>query len=97
MKSTLKEQVRKILVEKEKLIVALKSTKFIEKIFPSDANFILIKVDDANYRYQQFLDNGVVVRNRSNQPLCENCLRITIGNKEENERVIELLKSFNNG
>ena len=97
LQSTLKAQVRKILVEKEKLIVALKSTKFIEKIFPSDANFILIKVDDANFRYQQFLDNGVVVRNRSNQPLCENCLRITIGNKEENERVIELLKSFNNG
>ena len=97
LQNTFSTQVRKILVEKEKLIVALKSTKFIEKIFPSDANFILIKVDDANYRYQQFLDNGVVVRNRSNQPLCENCLRITIGNKEENERVIELLKSFNNG
>ena len=97
LQSTLKAQVRKILVEKEKLIIALKSTKFIVKIFPSDANFILVKVDDANFRYQQFLDNGVVVRNRSNQPLCENCLRITIGNKEENERVIELLKSFNNG
>ena len=84
-------------MERNKLIEALLKCEFVEKIYPSDANFILIKVDDANYRYQQFLDNGVVVRNRSNQPLCENCLRITIGNKEENERVIELLKSFNNG
>ncbi len=97
IQSTLKAQVKKILVEKEKLIVTLKSTKFIEKIFPSDANFILVKVDDANYRYQQFIEKGIVVRNRSNQPLCENCLRITIGNKEENEQVIEALKTFNNG
>ncbi len=96
LQSTLKAQVRKILVEKEKLVSALKATKFIVKVFPSDANFILVKVDEATYRYQQFLDNGVVVRNRSNQPLCENCLRITLGNKEENERLMEVLKILNN-
>lgn len=96
LQSTLKAQVRKILVEKEKLVSALKATKFIVKVFPSDANFILVKVDEATYRYQQFLDNGVVVRNRSNQPLCENCLRITVGNKEENERLMEVLKILNN-
>ena len=70
--------------------------EFVEKIYPSDANFILIKVDDGNFRYQQFIENGVVVRNRSNQPLCENCLRISIGTKEETEQIIELLKTFNN-
>jgi histidinol-phosphate aminotransferase len=96
LQSTLKAQVRKILVEKEKLVSALKATKFIKKVFPSDANFILVKVDEATYRYQQFLENGVVVRNRSNQPLCENCLRITVGNKEENERLMEVLKILNN-
>ena len=96
LQSTLKAQVRKILVEKEKLVSALKATKFIVKVFPSDANFILVKVDEATYRYQQFLDNGFVVRNRSNQPLCENCLRITVGNKEENERLMEVLKILNN-
>ena len=96
LQSTLKAQVRKILVEKEKLVSALKATKFIVKVFPSDANFILVKVDEATYRYQQFLENGVVVRNRSNQPLCENCLRITVGNKEENERLMEVLKILNN-
>lgn len=73
---------------------ALLKITFVEKIYPSDANFLLIKVDDANKRYQQFLDNRIVIRNRSNQPLCENCLRITIGTKEENLKLIETLKSL---
>lgn len=96
LQSTMPTQVRKILVERNKLIEALSKCEFVEKIYPSDANFILIKVDDANFRYQQFTENGVVVRNRSNQPLCENCLRISIGTKEETEQIIELLKTFNN-
>lgn len=94
LQGTLKPQLKKIVSERKKLIEALKSVSFIEKIFPSDANFLLIKVDDANKRYQQFLDNGIVVRDRSNQPLCENCLRITVGTKEENLNLIETLKSF---
>ena len=91
--STLDFQVKKILLEREKLFKALETVDFIEKVIPSDSNFILIKVDDADLRYQQFIDNGIVVRNRSNQPLCENCLRITIGTKDENEKVIQLLKT----
>jgi histidinol-phosphate aminotransferase len=94
LQGTLKPQLKRILGEKKKLKDALLNFSFIEKIYPSDANFLLIKVDDANKRYQQFLDNGIVVRNRSNQPLCENCLRITIGTKEENLNLIETLKSF---
>lgn len=94
--STMPAQVKKILVEKKRLETALSRSSFVEKVYPSDANFILFKVDDANFRYQQFIDNGVVVRNRSNQPLCENCLRISIGTKEETEQIIELLKTFNN-
>ena len=96
LQSTMPTQVRKILIERNKLIEALSKCEFVEKIYPSDANFILIKVDDANFRYQQFIENGVVVRNRSNQPLCENCLRISIGTKEETEQIMELLKTFNN-
>lgn len=94
--STMPAQVKKILVEKKRLETALAKCSFVEKVYPSDANFIFFKVDDANFRYQQFLENGVVVRNRSNQPLCENCLRISIGTKEETEQIIELLKTFNN-
>ena len=94
LQATLKPQLKKILIERNKLKSALLNYSFIEKVFPTDANFILIKVDDANKRYQQFLENGIVVRNRSNQPLCENCLRITVGTKEENLNLIEILKTF---
>jgi len=79
------------------LLKQLLEVNFIEKIYPSDANFTLIKVDDANLRYQQLLEKGIVVRNRSLQPLCTNCLRITIGTKEENELLINTLKSIQNG
>ena len=96
LQNSLSTQVKKILVQKKKLIETLSRCEFVKNIYPSDANFILIKVDNSNLRYQQFLDNGVVVRNRSNQPLCDNCLRISIGTKEETEQVIELLKTFNN-
>lgn len=94
--STMPAQVKKIIVERKRLETVLAKCNFVEKVFPSVANFILIKVDDANFRYQQFIENGVVVRNRSNQPLCENCLRISVGTKEETEQIIELLKTFNN-
>ena len=94
LQGTLKPQLKKILSERTKLNEALLNFSFVEKIYPSDANFFLIKVDDANKRYQQFLDNGIVIRNRSNQPLCENCLRITIGTKEENLNLIKILKTF---
>lgn len=91
--STLEFQVKKIITERERLAKELKKITFIEKVIPSDANFILVKVDDANLRYEQFIENGIVVRNRSNQPLCDNCLRITVGTKQENEKVIQLLKT----
>lgn len=96
LQRTVASQIKKIVIERKKLTKALSKSEFVQKIYPSDANFILIKVDDADFRYQQFLENGIVVRNRSNQPLCENCLRISIGTKEENEQIIQLIKTFNN-
>jgi histidinol-phosphate aminotransferase len=92
--NTLTAQVKKIVSERENVINSLKSITLIERIFPSDANFILIKVDDAIYRYNQLIQAGIVVRNRSSQSLCDNCLRITIGTKEENNQLISILKSL---
>ena len=92
--TTLDFQVKKIINERIKMLQTLSLISFIKKIYPSDANFILIKVDDANKRYNQLIEIGIVIRNRSNQPLCENCLRITIGTKEENEQLITVLKSL---
>lgn len=88
------EQIQTILDERERLTVALKSIAYIEKIYPSDANFLLIKVDDANRRYQQLVEEGVIVRNRTKEPLCNNCLRITVGNPNENKILVQTLQNL---
>ncbi|RXR28702.1 histidinol-phosphate transaminase [Flavobacterium piscinae] len=92
--NTLVAQIKKIISERESLLKSLQEVNCIEQVFASDTNFILIRVDDANLRYNQLIQAGIVVRNRSNQPLCENCLRITIGTKEENVQLITTLKSL---
>lgn len=90
----IKKQITDIQLEREFLYKHLIQVSFIEKIYPSDANFILIKVDNANKRYQQLIENGIVIRNRTTQPLCENCLRITIGTSTENLKLINTLKAL---
>ncbi|MSP85770.1 MAG: histidinol-phosphate transaminase [Flavobacteriaceae bacterium] len=87
-------EIELILDNKRKLVEQLYQIDFIEKIFPSDANFVLIKVDDASKRYNQLIDFGIVIRNRTNQLLCENCLRITIGTNLENEKLINVLQTL---
>lgn len=91
-----KEEVTKILTERSHLIEALKAVSFVETIYPTDANFILAKVDNATLRYKQLLERGVVVRNRTTQPLCENTLRFTVGTQKENESLINALKRLSN-
>ena len=92
--SEIKSQVFDLMVEKQLLIKELLQVNFIQKVFKSDANFVLIEVDDADARYDQLLKKGIVVRNRSRQPLCTNCLRITIGTKEENTKLINAFKEL---
>lgn len=89
-----KDQVKTILKERTALVKALKNIKFVLKIYPTDANFVLIKVDDATKRYTQLIEKGIVVRNRANQPLCENCLRFTVGTLVENKKLIKVLKQI---
>ncbi|WP_090297590.1 histidinol-phosphate transaminase [Flagellimonas zhangzhouensis] len=89
------QEVQQILNERDELIKALNGLEFIEEIYPTDANFVLAKVDDANKRYQQLLDKQVVVRNRSTQPLCGNTLRFTVGTPDENKKLIAILKALN--
>ena len=87
-------QVETLLNERNRLINAFKSVSFIKKIYPSEANFILIKVDDANKRYEELIKNGIVVRNRSSQLHCENCLRISVGTSSENTQLLSLLNTL---
>lgn len=93
-KITVQQEVSTILIEREKLNQTLKEVSFVSKIFPTDANFILAKVDDATQRYNQLLAKGIVVRNRTTQPLCENTLRFTVGTASENEKLIMALKAL---
>jgi histidinol-phosphate aminotransferase len=90
----IKIEIDLLLIEKASLKNELSQLPFVEKVYESDANFILIKVDDAQKRYNQLIQNGIVIRNRSNQPLCENCLRITIGTQTENKQLLQVLKSL---
>lgn len=87
-------QVLELLLQRKSMINNLKEIDFIKKIYPTDANFILIKVDDAIQRYNQLIQKGIVVRNRSSQALCNNCLRISIGTEKENKKLISTLKSL---
>jgi histidinol-phosphate aminotransferase len=72
----------------------LKEFDFVKTIHPSDSNFILVKVTDADKLYQYLLLHGIIVRNRSNEPLCNNCIRITVGTQTENEKLLNALNNY---
>ena len=90
----IKKNIDLVLNQRKLLVSCLEKLDFIEKIYKSDSNFLLVKVDNADLRYNQLLKNGIIVRNRSNQPLCQNCLRITIGTENENNSLIKILNQL---
>jgi len=94
-KTKIRSEIASIIKEREELLKVLLEVNFVEKIYPTEANFILIKVDDANKRYDELIAKGIVIRNRTTQPLCENTLRLTIGTAEENKKLIEALNQIN--
>ncbi|RZV60264.1 MAG: histidinol-phosphate transaminase [Flavobacteriaceae bacterium] len=87
-------QVSELKKNRKRLIQELETVTIIKKIYPTDANFLLVKVDDANKRYNDLINKGIVVRNRSNQVGCHNCLRLTVGTENENKKLIEVLKTL---
>ena len=89
-------EIKAIKQEREQLMNSLKSINFISNIYPSDCNFVLVKVDDATKRYNQLIQLGIVIRNRTTQPLCENCLRFTVGTTTENKKLLQALKELQN-
>ena len=88
------QNIKNIVAQRSWMEQQLKPFNFIRKIYPSDSNFILVKVDDADKLYQYLLLNRIIVRNRTNEPLCENCIRITIGTEIENHSLINALKNY---
>ncbi len=88
----IKEKVTTILEERTKLQQSLSTLSCVESVYPTDANFLLVKVNDADKMYHSLVDKGIIVRNRNKISLCMNCLRITVGTPEENEELISKLK-----
>lgn len=86
--------VDEILNQRDKLVKALKGVRIVDKVFPTDSNFILARVQDATATYHYLADNKIIVRDRSRVALCYNCLRITVGTPEENEALIKALKQL---
>jgi histidinol-phosphate aminotransferase len=88
------EWIKEVVQQKELVVNELNNFSFVKNIYQSDANFILMKVDDADQLYQYLASNEIVVRNRSKETSCENCLRISIGTPEENENLLSALKKY---
>ena len=87
-----KNNITAIISERNQLIRDLQNVEIVEKVYTSDANFLLVQVDDANLRYKQLVKLGIIVRNRTTQILCDNCLRFTVGTADENKKLINTLK-----
>ena len=88
----IKKNISIILEERDQLRTVLSSLDFVKTVYPSDANFLLVKVTNAKNIYNQLMQKGIILRDRSNVTLCENCLRITIGTPEENKALIDNMK-----
>lgn len=84
--------VVKILEERRRMVASLQQLPMVEKVYPSQANFLLVKVKDATATYNYLAENNVIVRNRNNVTLCQGCLRITIGSQKENTILLSLLR-----
>lgn len=86
--------VDELLEERTRLIEVLRTKKFVQKIYPTDANFVLLKTPEPKKIYNYLVDRKIIIRDRSNVALCEGCLRITVGTPEENRELIDALADF---
>lgn len=86
--------IEEIVQERDMLLHALPTLDAVETVFPSDANFLLVRVKDANGLYEHLLRQGIVVRNRSSLPGCAGCLRISIGTVDENQALFQAIQNF---
>ncbi|MBR5298546.1 MAG: histidinol-phosphate transaminase [Parabacteroides sp.] len=93
-KEEMEKQLQIILAERTRLQQLLPELSCVKRLYPTDANFILTEVTDANLLYKQLVEQGIIVRNRNNVTMCNGCLRITIGTPQENDALLEALKKM---
>jgi histidinol-phosphate aminotransferase len=87
-----KKRIRKIITERERLVKSLQKMSIIEKIFPSDSNFLLVKTKNADFIYSELINNKIIVRNRNK--IVPGCIRITVGTPAENNKLIRTLRTI---
>ncbi len=92
---TVNEMTREIVKERGSLARELEGVPFVEEVYPSDANFLLVKMAHANSVYHYLKQQGIIVRNRSQVLLCSDCLRITVGTSEQNKQLLKVLNAYN--
>lgn len=92
--SEFNQKVKDILIEKKQLIQNLSGLKIIRKIYPSDANFLLVEVENADELYEKLIERKIIIRNRNS--VIKNCMRISVGTAEENQELLNALKEFSN-
>lgn len=90
----MQEQLTQILSERTRLQKSLSALPLVRKLYPTDANFILTDVGNADEVYHKLVEKGIIVRNRNRVTLCSGCLRITVGTKEENDALLAVLKEI---
>ena len=88
------KQVTLLISERERLMKNLSSLPYIEKIYPSDSNFFMIKTPRHKELMDFVLKNGIILRSRHSMPKCQNCIRITVGTPEQNDKLFEVMKKF---
>jgi len=88
------EHITTTVVEREKIRSELLNLPFTEEVYPSDANFLLVKMKEARKKYEQLCDKGIILRDRSKVVLCDDCLRITVGTESENKELIKALTNL---
>jgi len=86
--------IKETLIQRDKLVLGLKDFDFVLDIYPSDANFILVKTTDPKSIYDFLVQKGIIVRDRSKVELCEGCLRVTVGTPDENDILLQTLQNF---
>ncbi|MDZ7681876.1 MAG: histidinol-phosphate transaminase [Fodinibius sp.] len=91
---TIQFNIDAIRKERKKLQQKLEELQAVHQIYPSDANFLLVQIDNAKQLHQQLADRDIIVRYRGNEPLCNSCLRITVGTPDENKRLLSALKEL---
>ena len=97
LQTPIADRVAETVAQRARVAAALPAFRCVRRVYPSDANFLLVQVDDADALYEHLLADGIIVRNRSRVPQCAGCLRITVGLPSENDKLLKSFEAYEKG